>query len=450
MNVADATKKIINRLIIILLILFVFILISFFVHIYRVNQYNSLDRKLTPESTITEVAVDLHPRGQATDSWEKDNAFPDKIIYAKIYEGTITNTSGFLLKDWELTVNIKDDCFLNNAWCGKVEIHQHEGTKENVQTIDLRDYKEEDVTLEHIMAGQDLLIPLKKGDYIIYHPDTGISGEMPLESDENFDGVVNIGLIMYSYEDDVDLSEYSFDYHLKQSYLEGSVGKIFLILFGVWILAFAFWAVISGLVLRFQSKLNMQSQKLKETFEIIATLADGKDSYTAGHSKRVAKYSRIIAEEMGMDKADCDNIYEVAMLHNIGNYYVSGQILSKPTTLSSEEYSIVKNHTAKGANLLENMYSLPYVLEGTLLHHERYDGTGYPTGRKGDEIPLIARIIAVADAFDSMNSDRTYRKKLTMEQIRKEFEDKRGSQFDPLVVDVVLEILEELEGYEQV
>ena len=117
----------------------------------------------------------------------------------------------------------------------------------------------------------------------------------------------------------------------------------------------------------------------------------------------------------------------------------------EPTTSSrpTEEYSIVKTHTTKGAELLRDVQHITHAHEAALYHHERYDGTGYPTGKKGDEIPLIARIIAVADAYDAMSIDRPYRKKLSRDQIREEFIKNRGTQFDPLIVGEFLDIMGE-------
>ena len=122
-----------------------------------------------------------------------------------------------------------------------------------------------------------------------------------------------------------------------------------------------------------------------------------------------------------MEKSDCDIVYNAARLHNIGNVFVSEQILRKSGKLTREEYAEVKKHTTRGAELLKDITNIPHVEEAALYHHERFDGTGYPYGKKENEIPLIARIIAVADAYDAMSSERPYRSKLMRDQIREEF-----------------------------
>ncbi len=446
MNRLKAIKNIVKKIIIVLISFLVIIVGGFIVHIIKVNEYNATERKITPESTTTDVMIDIHPRGQVTDKWEKDNAFPDKIIYARIYEATVNNNSDGIMTDWNIRININDDCFLNNAWCGKMEVHQFVEGEEKVQLIDLRDYEEKDIKIDHYMAGQDLLIPLSKGDYVIYRADdTGISGESPLGSSKTGSGQANTGFIFYSESGEVDFSDYSLNYFIHKSYTAGTEGLIFLTLFIIWLTVFAFAVVISVLVIHFEGRLFGRNRLVEEAFRICAVLSDVKDSYSKGHSKRVAEYARMIAEEMGMDKSDCENVYYVAMIHNIGNYYIPEQILRKGDNLSPEELEIVKSHTSKGAELLEYMESLPHVVEGALYHHEKYDGSGYPSGLKGDVIPLIARIIAVADAFDSMVMERPYRSGLTMNQIRQVFTEDEGKQFDPVIVGVFLSVMEKIE-----
>lgn len=447
MNRINAIKKVVNRLLLVLVAVLVLLIVCFAAHVIRIQQYNAKDRSLSPLSTSAEVGVEVYPRGQTTDSWEKDDAFPGTPLYARIYEAQITNSSGSLLKDWKLRINIKGDCYLNNSWCGKVEIHQIRNGTEQVQTLDLRDYNPKAITIEHQIAGQDLLIPLQKNDYLIYQPN-GSLGEVPLKSSSEFSENTIIGFIFYSLNGEIDLSDFSFDYHLRKEYLSGQEGKVFIVLFAAWILVTSFSAVISGLVLRFEEKICFQTQLTEEAIELCGKLADGKDYHEEGHSKRVAGYCRRIAEQMGMDKTDCTMVYYVAMLHELGNYYVSDQILRKPGALSGEEFEMVKNHTVKGAGLLDRMNSLPHAAEGALFHHEHYDGSGYPTGREGEEIPLVARIIAVGDAYDAMNHDRAFRKKMTREEIREEFIRNKGTQFDPVIVDVALELMNSLEEQE--
>jgi hypothetical protein len=138
---------------------------------------------------------------------------------------------------------------------------------------------------------------------------------------------------------------------------------------------------------------------------------------------------------------ELDRIYYTALLHDCGKIGVPDNILGKPGKLTDEEFKIIKSHTVRGGEILDHFKSLEGVNEGALYHHERYDGKGYPKGLAGKEIPLIARIICVADSFDTMNSNRVYRKKLTKECIINEIETNKGRQFDPEIADVMLKLL---------
>ena len=202
-----------------------------------------------------------------------------------------------------------------------------------------------------------------------------------------------------------------------------------------------------------KSEHNMQQnleQRVKDvekySLQVIATIAhtiDAKDSYKIGHSERVAKYSVEIARRMGIKGNELSNLYYVALVHDIGKLGIPDAISAKPSSLTAEEYEIIKTHTLIGDNILKGITLFPRLREGARFHHERYDGTGYPDGLKGEEIPMNARIIGMADAYDAMISNRAYRKELTFKQVKKEIFRCRETQFDPLVADIMLELLEE-------
>ena len=179
---------------------------------------------------------------------------------------------------------------------------------------------------------------------------------------------------------------------------------------------------------------------------VAAKSIDAKDSYTNGHSFRVAEYSREIARRLGWSEDDIENVYYMALVHDIGKIGVPDSLLNKPSALTEDEYNIIKNHTTTGAKILKDFEGIKDVELGAKYHHERYDGKGYCEGLKGEEIPLVARIIAVADAYDAMASSRVYRPKLEPEKIRKELEEGKGTQFDPEIADIMLKMLDE--GFE--
>lgn len=175
----------------------------------------------------------------------------------------------------------------------------------------------------------------------------------------------------------------------------------------------------------------------------IANTIDAKDQETEGHSIRVARYARAIAKKLGWEEKQLIEIGYVALLHDIGKICISEKLLGKNGALTPEEYEVIKKHTVIGADILKDFRVLHNVMDGAKYHHEWYDGNGYTEGKKGEEIPMNARIISVAEAYDAMNTDRRYRKRLSQEEIIKELKEGRGSQFDPRVVDVMLRLIEE-------
>jgi diguanylate cyclase (GGDEF)-like protein len=175
----------------------------------------------------------------------------------------------------------------------------------------------------------------------------------------------------------------------------------------------------------------------------IANTIDAKDTYTSGHSVRVAKAAEEIAKRLGWNEEEIHNLHYVALLHDIGKIGVPDAILNKPSKLCNEEFAIIKKHPMIGNEILKDIHMIRHVAEGALYHHERYDGKGYPYGLKGEEIPLYGRIIGVADAYDAMTSNRVYRPKLKTKQVIAEFERGKGTQFDPQLADLMIQMLKE-------
>lgn len=192
--------------------------------------------------------------------------------------------------------------------------------------------------------------------------------------------------------------------------------------------------------------LKKQSEDTKRLFaqtaEALASAIDAKDPYTKGHSSRVAEYSRKIAELAGKDEQDCEEIYYAALLHDVGKIGISRSILNKTGRLTDEEYQVIKEHPNIGAQILSSISESPYLSIGAKSHHERYDGKGYPEGLKGEDIPEIARIIAVADAYDAMTSSRSYRGTIPQQLVREEFIKCLGKQFDPVYGKLMLHLID--------
>lgn len=199
-------------------------------------------------------------------------------------------------------------------------------------------------------------------------------------------------------------------------------------------------------------ELVAQSRKIERmSMQIVQTLSgaiDAKDTYTNGHSTRVAEYSMQIAKRLGMDEKDLEEIYMMGLLHDVGKIGIPDAIINKPARLTDDEYDVIKTHPVQGAQILRNITEFPQLVTGARWHHERYDGKGYPDGLKGEEIPIQARIIGVADAYDAMTSRRSYRNVLPQEVVRDEIEQGRGTQFDPKIADIMLEMMQEDVDYQ--
>ena len=201
---------------------------------------------------------------------------------------------------------------------------------------------------------------------------------------------------------------------------------------------------------------NLVQEKTKEieyltvqTITSFADFIDAKDSYTKFHSQHVAKLAERMAVKLGWERAEIRNLYYSALLHDIGKIGVPDYILNKPGKLTEEEYSIIKKHPVIGGEILSEVTVVPYLSIGAGNHHEKYDGTGYPMGKKGTEIPLVGRIVGIVDTVDAMTSTRSYRKGLSVEETISELNRCSGTQFDPELVPIMIEILREGIDFEE-
>ncbi len=218
---------------------FIVILINFSVHLINLKEYNQKQRSVF-QGENTECTISLYPRGGVADSWDKrDVEFQGSIVTftGTTYDCEIKNFSKSLISDWSLRINVLKDCYINNSWCGTVEIHQNvgKGELEKVQTLDLRDYDKDSITLDHFFITQDLYIPLKEGDYVIYIPST-VSGELPVTAFQNEAGKTVIGFIFYHLKGEP-LSFFSImSYRLTKGFFQGTRPKVLLGCLAVWIM----------------------------------------------------------------------------------------------------------------------------------------------------------------------------------------------------------------------
>ncbi len=196
-----------------------------------------------------------------------------------------------------------------------------------------------------------------------------------------------------------------------------------------------------------QRRLDEKTKEMERvTIQAIMTVAntvDAKDDYTKGHSMRVAAYSELLAQRLGWSEEEIQNIYYVAMLHDVGKIGVPDAVLNKPFKLTDVEFRLIKGHTLMGAEILNDFRMFPNISVGAKYHHERYDGKGYPEGLKGESIPLVARVIGLVDSYDAMTSNRVYRKRLSDDIVMQELEKGKGSQWDPDLVDIFVDLIKE-------
>lgn len=464
---SNSKKK--NPILTILLIATPFILVALLV-VYLIinNNYNKTERYATLTQDFLkdgvyefgDVAVKISDRGGDSGSWLKDPIYDEDgnelhgASVGTIYEALIYNSCSDTISDWTLQVPINEMMWINNNWNSKMEIHQDvrgEHGGERVLAIDLSDYGDYDINLDYYIDHTGPMIPLYEGDYFIYLPEE-IAEEKPIKPSPNTDAglaCARFGFITYIPDQTLDyLADFSGAKLTYYLYADPFTKVPFWVLIGllfIWLITF----IVSMLVQYSVNKVISEQQRMKEhdemmldqSMRLIVNMIETKDSLTHGHSIRVAEYSRMIAETLGYSVDECKKVYYIGLMHDCGKVQIPDSILKNPGKLTPEEYEIMKKHTIYGADVLRDFTSIPGIDIGAKYHHERYDGTGYPSGMAGEEIPLIARIIGIADAFDAMSSDRCYRDRLPSEVIIDELEKNRGKQFDPHLVDRFLKVI---------
>jgi len=334
---------------------------------------------------------------EVTKSWADfdENKNP---CYGAQYDGFVENHMNAALMDWELEILLPVEARIDSAWNGEY---------------------------------------VNEGDRIRFTPDETLDiGWIESDATENF------GFILYSAEV-LNITDFVVCGHKYASVFSYPLLYLGLVLTGIAIVVLA-WKITFAVRTKKMVQRRINDEKIiVETMMTLANFIDAKDKYTNGHSTRVAKYSVKLAERMHLDDEEIRHLGYIALMHDCGKMGIPDTILNKPGKLTPEEREIIEQHTVYGGKLLENMTALPGVRDGALYHHERYDGKGYPEGLAGEDIPLYARIIGVADSFDAMNSDRCYRKRLDMETIIQELKENSGKQFDPDVVKYMLRIIDD-------
>ncbi len=330
-------------------------------------------------------------------NWINDEG-QDYQNYGAQYDTTVRNNTDYDIIKWKITIDVpeKQDIIVDSYWNG--------------------DYKFEDGKI--IFTAGEKVDPIPPGQDVSFGAVIISDGLMKLDKYE-FTGCKDKPITHY----------FTF--------------WAIMVLFIVWSTSVVAYIIYRIREAGYERNERIKDNIISQAMNAIANLVDAKDPYTKGHSTRVSYYTQKIAEKMGLHETEVKNLGYIALMHDCGKIGIPDNILTKPARLTDEEFKIMQGHTTYGGKALEEFTSMDGIVEGALYHHERYDGKGYPKKLKGENIPLYARIIGVADALDAMNSDRCYRPHLKPEVIKQELKKNSGSQFDPDIVECALELIED-------
>lgn len=323
--------------------------------------------------------------------YDKDNP-----LQGAKYDGEVTNSSSGEISDWEIQFSIPENAYITDLWNGVYSVED--------QTVTINSPKDYNLT---IAPGETITF-----GFIMYAP-------------KNYDPAD----IEFSYNQITDITHTWYYYTLRILSFISGIAIVVCIPF--------------MLKIRELQKEEEESRKtIEQTLKLFANTIEAKDLYTSGHSARVSWYVRELAKKMGLSSKEQESVYYTAIIHDIGKIGIPDKILSKPGSLEKDEMDVMRKHAIKGGEILHGFNSLPDVADIVRHHHERYDGTGYPDGLAGNDIPLFSRIICIADCFDAMTSDRCYRKRLPIEKVVDELKENSGSQFDPDIVPYILDLID--------
>lgn len=427
--------------------------------IFKTDAYNKIKHSaefsgteiLSEEGVKTDnISINLSSRGNTwTKVFNPENEGLNEHNYqAFTYDFMVKNNTKDEVSSFVFSLTFNQSVFLSSAWNGSVEIHQTVNGEEREALIpDLRDYDTKDYDLSFYTVDGETFIPMEVGDYIVYYPSSDANAmEVPIKPLEG----TTPGFIIYvPMDESLDESTLEIDYSFHRLITSEPLFWVSVVALIVWLMAVIVFAITSIQIRKYNERHERDNKIISESIETFTGFIDAKDPYTNGHSTRVAMYTKAIAKELGFEGEELDRIFYIALLHDCGKIGVPDNVLGKPGKLTDEEFEIIKSHTIRGGEILASFKSIDCVGEGALYHHERFDGKGYPEGKSGEDIPLIARIICVADSFDAMNTDRVYRKKLPKEQIIEEIKKNKGYQFDPEIADIMLTLLNENRLFEE-
>ena len=377
------------------------LLIWILIAVFSIYQNQKINKKVSVFTQLsTKPPVDrlnrIYFAITKSNNWSEAN---DMNLFS--YEAILANTTDRYLKDWCIKLKVPDDTSVENTW-------------------DCTAYIED--------------------NYLYIRAEEIANEKINSKSETHF------GFLLIS-ENDL-----NFRSAVIATRLCKRLSSNFLFILCCIMASISFIASLYGFVLQKiisnQAQITRQRQKhdnqiIEQTMKTFSNFIDNKDTYTQGHSTRVAAYVREMARRMGLDEQTQLNMYYAGLMHDIGKLTIADEVLNKTSRLSNEEWTLIQQHTTNGASLLKNFTILPEINDAVLYHHERYDGTGYINRLNGKNIPLVARMVGIADAYDAMNTNRCYRLKFSEERIISELERCRGKQFDPDLVPYLISMIKD-------
>lgn len=362
----------------------------------EVKEFNNTEVEITVEdgkSDHDNVTIDM----TVAKHWNDYNA-AGEIVQGAQYDGAIVNTGKYNFHSWKVVLYLPQETKIDSLWNG-----------------------------EYIYDNDNLTLTLTPMDY---------NGVVEKENDQPF-GFVGVSKNILKF------NTFKVYGYFEMGIKDTTSYWVLLYIRYAWLIGLICYIIVKICLISYKQRQKRDEKIILQIIDTFISFIDTKDPYTKGHSQRVAVYTKEIAKRMGLDEDEIRNYFYIALMHDCGKLLVPDSILKKPGALTPDERKRIEAHTTIGADLLKNMTAINGIQDGALQHHERFDGTGYPNKIKGTDISLVGRILCVADAFDAMNSDRCYRKKLPMDKIKDELNTNAGKQFDPDVVAYMLDIIEE-------
>ncbi|MBP5414560.1 MAG: HD domain-containing protein [Lachnospiraceae bacterium] len=381
-------KRLLDKIYIIHLLVFILIIAGFLFVRYQVNHVDPVTYKLNASQDMNKQ--DLGFEIPISKGWLEKFG-----LRANQYDGALINNTKYPFVDWSVEFTLPADSEISDYWSFEYEI----GSDNRIKITGL-DFNNNVLPNDRATFG-----------FILFSPLTTDIEEFTLKATPVYPAT-----------------------HFAMFYVTSIIAMI-------WLIALISTISIRAMSVYYKRRREMDRQIIIQSIKTFTNFIDAKDPYTNGHSSRVAQYTKQIASHMGFNEEELDNIYYIALLHDVGKMSIPDNILNKPAKLSPEERKVIETHTTHGAEMLKDFSAIPDIIAGALYHHERYDGGGYPQHLKGENIPLIARIICVADSYDAMSSFRCYRDALSKEEILSELDACAGKQFDPEAAAIMIDLI---------